>query len=111
LQRLLAGEREQAPGQIGAAFSRLVDHPRDGDEFWPVSDGFRQDFDRPGDDGENVVQIVGDAAGQLTDRLHFLRLTKLQIGGVLFVQQTVLLLDQRLHGIDGDLQGRSPGGG
>jgi hypothetical protein len=53
---------------------------------------------------------VGYAAGQLTDRLHFLRLTKSEIGGVLFIQQTVLLLDQRLHDIDGDLQGRSPGG-
>ncbi len=35
------------------------------------------------DDGEQVVEVVGHAAGQLADRLHLLRLTQLLFQGVL----------------------------
>ena len=111
LQRLLAGEREQALGQIGAARGGVVDHLRDRQQLRPVRDGFGEDFDRAGDDGENIVEVVRDAAGQLTDRFHFLGLAKLQIRDILLVKQAVLFLDQGLHPIDGDLQRRPPGGG
>ena len=33
-------------------------------------------IDIAGDDGQQIVEIVGDAAGQLADRLHLLRLAK-----------------------------------
>ena len=33
------------------------------------------------DDREHVVEIVGDAAGQLADRLHLLDLAQLRLGG------------------------------
>jgi hypothetical protein len=35
------------------------------------------------DDGENVVEIVGDAGGQLADGFHFLDLAQLIFQGVL----------------------------
>ena len=47
---------------------------------------------------------MGDAAGQLTDRLHLLGLPKLHVRGVLLVQQPVLFLDKGLHHIDRNLQ-------
>jgi len=34
------------------------------------------DIDRPDDAGQKVVEVVGDAAGKLADRLHFLGLTQ-----------------------------------
>ena len=33
------------------------------------------------DDREHVVEVVGDAAGQLADRLHLLDLAQLRLGG------------------------------
>ena len=44
---------------------------------------FLKDFDRAGDDGEDVVEIMGDAAGELPDRIHLLGLTQPFLGLVL----------------------------
>ncbi len=49
-------------------------------------DCVRQDLDRAGDDGEDVVEVVRDAAGELPDRFHLLRLAKLRFGRDLFGQ-------------------------
>ena len=46
LERLLAGERQQMLGELGAARGGLVDHPRDGGELRLALDGIGQDFDR-----------------------------------------------------------------
>ena len=48
-----------------------------------VLDAVGQDFDRAGDDGEHVVEVMGDAAGQLPDRFHLLRLDQLLLGDAL----------------------------
>ena len=77
LQRLLAGKGQQMLGQIGAAFGGLVDQPGDGDEFGLVGDGFVQDADGAGDHGQDVVEVVRDAAGQLADRVHLLDMPQL----------------------------------
>ena len=111
LQRLLAGEGEQALGQIGAARRGVVDHPGDRQKLGPVREGFGEDFDGSGNDGQNIVQVVSDAAGQLTDRFHLLGLVKLQVRDVLFVEQPVLFLDEGLHLVDGNLQRDAPGNG
>ena len=37
-------------------------------------DRIGQDLDRAGDDGEDVVEVMGDAAGELADRFHLLGL-------------------------------------
>ena len=83
LQRLLAGEGEQMLGQLRAALGGIVDQLGDGGELGPVGDRVGQDADRAGDDGQDVVEVVGDAAGQLADRVHLLRLAELGLGGLL----------------------------
>ena len=50
----------------------------------PVGDGLGQDLEGAGDDGQDVVEVVGDAAGQLADGLHLLRLAQLGFGGAFF---------------------------
>ncbi len=70
LQRLLAGEGEQMLGKIGAACGGFVDHPGDGGELRLLLDRVGQDLDRSGDDRQDVVEVMGDAAGELADRFH-----------------------------------------
>ena len=48
-----------------------------------VLDAFGQDFDRTCDHREHVVEVMGDAAGQLPDRFHLLRLDQLFFGETL----------------------------
>ena len=86
LQRLLAGKGQQMLGQIGAAFGGLVDQPGDGDEFGLLGDGFLQDADGAGDHGQDVVEVVRDAAGQLADRVHLLNMPQLGFRGALLRQ-------------------------
>ena len=86
LQRLLAGEGQQMLGQIGAAFGGFVDQLGDGRELRLIGDGLLQDADGAGDDGQDVVEVVRDAAGQLADRVHLLRLPQLGFRGLLFGQ-------------------------
>ena len=81
LERLLAGEREQMLGEIGAARRGLVDHPRDGGELRLALDRVGQDFDRPGDHGQDVVEVVRDAAGELADGFHLFGLPDPVLGG------------------------------
>ena len=73
-------------GQIGAAFGGFVDQLRDRGELGLVGDGVCQNADGAGDDGQDVVEVVRDAAGQLADRVHLLRLPQLGFGGLLFGQ-------------------------
>jgi hypothetical protein len=74
VQRLPAGEGEQMARQLRATFGRFVYQFRDGGKLRVLGDGLAQNADGPGDDGQEVVEIVGDAAGQLPDGLHLLRL-------------------------------------
>ena len=83
LERLLAGEGEQVLGQLRAALGGVVDQLGDGGELGTVGDRIRQDADRAGDDGQHIVEIVGDAAGQLADGVHLLDLPELRLGGLL----------------------------
>ena len=70
LERLLAGERQQMLGKVRAARCGFVDHPRDGGELRLALHRIGEDFDRSGDDGKDVVEVMGDAAGELADRFH-----------------------------------------
>ena len=67
-------------GQLGAAIRGLADQPGDRGKLRLVGNGVGQDIDRAGDDGEHVVEVVRDAAGELADRLHLLRLPQLLFG-------------------------------
>jgi hypothetical protein len=79
-QRLLVSEREQMPCQRGASFGRLVDQLGYHHKLWIMGNRSGQHFDGADDDGKHVVEVVGHAAGELADRVHFLRLPKLTFG-------------------------------
>ena len=49
-----------------------------------VRDQILQDLDAAGDDGEEIVEVVRNAAGELADGIHLLRLAQL-----LLEQQTL----------------------
>src|ERR1035438_4191725 len=42
-----------------------------------MSDRVGEDIDGPGDDGKDVVEVVSDAAGEVTDRIELLGLAQL----------------------------------
>ena len=47
-----------------------------------VLDRLAEDFDGAGDHGQNVVEVVRDAAGELADGFHLLRLPDLGLVGL-----------------------------
>ena len=86
-------ESEQLAGQLGAApgrFERGLGDPLEPRVLDPRGDHLQPAHDR----GEEIVEIVGDAAGELADRLHLLglaeRLLRLQA-----------LADLRLQPVEG----------
>ena len=74
LQRLLAGEGEQVLGEIGTACCCFVDHPSDRRKLRLFGDRIGQNLDGSGDDGEDIVEVMGDAAGELAEGFHLLGL-------------------------------------
>ena len=77
LQRLLAREGEHALGELRAARGRFVDRLHDRRELRILPDRIRQQLGHADDDGQQIVEIVRDAAGHLPDRFHLLRLAQL----------------------------------
>ena len=81
-QGLGAGEGEQAAGQsggAGGALHRIVEVELDlAARAVQLAPG---EIEAADDDREHIVEIVGDAAGQLADRLHLLDLAQLRLGG------------------------------
>ena len=49
--------------------------------YGTVFDGGDQNLDRSGDDGQDVVEVVRDAAGELADRFHLLGMPDALLGG------------------------------
>src|SRR6202011_2181036 len=84
LERLSASERQQALSKIGAARGCFIDQLRNRSKVRPIRQSLRQNLDRPDDDRENVVEIMSDTAGELSDRFHFLSLPNLRFGGLNF---------------------------
>ncbi len=101
IQRLASGEGQQAVGQRGGAVGR---GGRGLDEAlgFVVATGLDVALGQvePADDaGEHIVEVVGDAAGELADRFHLLRLAQRGLGlfaGGHFLEQTFVDLRQRL---------------
>ena len=74
LQFLLAGEGQHSLRQRRAAFGRghrIVEIAAD---IRAVRHALAGKVEAADDDGEQIVEIMGDAAGQLADRVHLLRL-------------------------------------
>ena len=71
---LAAREREQLRGQPRAALDRAGDAAQALVALFR-SDVLQQQLHIARDDLQDVVEVVGDAAGQLADRFHLLRLS------------------------------------
>ena len=85
-EMLAAGKRQQLTGQAFAALGRRLDR-LDGPRQFRIEQPL-EGLGVAADDHQQIVEVVGDAAGQFADRLHFLR------HGELFAR-----LDQLLLGI------------
>ena len=80
-----AREGQQAAGQVGGAIGpvhRIADVALC--LFGRFADPPLRKFQPADDDSEHIVEIMRDAAGQLADRFHLLRLAKLLLGGGAF---------------------------
>ncbi len=80
LERLAAGEGEQLAGQGRGAAGGLDDRVGEADPLVLGDPRTAQDVGRALDDGQQIVEIVGDPAGQLAERLHLLGLAQLLLG-------------------------------
>ena len=76
LQGLPAGERQQLSGQLGGALHRLGDRVDIAPAPLFRQFAAAQEIGRGADDGQQIVEIVRHAAGQLSDRFHLLRLAQ-----------------------------------
>jgi hypothetical protein len=90
LQRLLAREREQLLGQARAAVDRAP-HAVDGAGVAAFAALHRQHFQAARQHRQQVVEVVRDAAGELADRFHLLRLVERGVGGLQRVGDALLL--------------------
>ena len=83
LQGLLSGKCEQICSEFRSPVGRLADQRHDAREVRFALYSLSEDFDRPRNNGEHVVEVMRDAAGKLTHRLHLLCLDKLFLGRAL----------------------------
>ena len=78
-QGLLARERQQAPGQLRATFGGRHDAFGERAQFRMRRQLFGDVFRVAQDDGQEVVEVVRHAAGELTHGLHLLGLAEFLI--------------------------------
>ena len=76
-QHLFAAEGEQLPRELGSAVAGLLDVLEFFTHRVPVGQVHQGDVGGAIDDGEQVVEVVRDAAGQAPDHFHLLRLREL----------------------------------
>ncbi|MEH3087660.1 MAG: hypothetical protein PGN26_14260 [Xylophilus ampelinus] len=93
LERLPAGEGQQLPGEPSRPVHRVGNGPDAMGAARLREVGPPEQVRGRLDDGEQIVEIVGDAAGQLPDRLQLLRLAQ----GFLHVREFRLLRDPPGH--------------
>ena len=83
-QRLLAGEGQQLPDQRGGAVGVLLDVHDVGEGLVRRPMIGQKQVGRHDDRSQHIVEIMRDAAGQLTYRLHLLALRHLPFEHLLF---------------------------
>ena len=92
MQRLAARKGEQVLDQLAAAFRGLVDQFCRLLQGGAIRQPRHQRLGGAGDDGQHVVEVVGDAAGELADGVELLRLMQLALG---FAGGGDVVIDQR----------------
>lgn len=80
VQDLLAGEREQLPGQVRGPFARVPDVLDRRAPRIVRKGASQQHLAVAVHDREDVVEVVRDATGQPSDGLHLLRVPELRFG-------------------------------
>ena len=83
-EHLLAAEGEQLAGQRGGAFGGAGDLLGRTAQMRLGAEALEQEFRVAGDHHEQIVEVVGDAAGEAADRFHLLRLAQLLLEGAAF---------------------------
>ena len=78
-ENLLAREVEQTAGEFGAAARRAHDLVEARHRLGVVAQRAHEELQVAHDDGEQIVEVVGDAAGEAAERLHLLRLAKARL--------------------------------
>jgi len=76
-QHLASAEGEELPGEPGRALGSLGNFLDPGTGWIRDRELSKQQMGMADDRGEEIVEVVGDPAGKLADRLHLLRLAKL----------------------------------
>src|SRR5205085_1582621 len=96
LELLAAGEGEQAADQVRALLGGAAGHAEDLELVLVERDPPLDQAEAAEDSCEEVVEIVGDAAGELADRVHLARLDELafQILAVGDVEQGAGIFDR-----------------
>src|SRR5262249_32284726 len=72
LERLTAGEGQKLRGELGSALDRLGDRVGLAPFALFREVAAAQEIGRGTNDGQKIVEIMRDAAGELTDRFHLL---------------------------------------
>src|ERR1700691_4266863 len=80
LQQLPAAERQQSLRQFRAPFTGLTDVARNPLQILPGLELVAEMLGIADDDREQIVEVMGDAAGELPHHLHLLGLPKLLFG-------------------------------
>ncbi len=101
-EHLLAAEGEQLPGQSRRARGRPLDHLDIPSERMVGSQARQEDLGAPGDDREQVVEIVRDPARELSDAFDLLRLAQLGFDLLLLRFGAPPLRDVAGHADDAD---------
>jgi hypothetical protein len=107
---LLAAEGQEPPGELRGPFRRGLDLLDGFCDLGPFPGVAAQLLSVAQDHREQVVEVVGDAAGQLAHGLHLLGLVQGALGLRERLLGTLLLRDARLDPLDhpGDARGHHP---
>ena len=80
-QHLLAAEGQQLAGQRSGAIGGVGDLLGRAAQRGVGADALQQELGVPGDHHQQIVEVVGDAAGEAADGFHLLRLAELLFEG------------------------------
>src|SRR2546426_4444626 len=86
LKNLFAPERQELPRHRSRFLRSVVDQKQLGTHGMVIGQAAEQNFASPDDDGQKVVEIMSDTAGQSSNRFHFMDAPDL------FLQATPLFL-------------------
>ena len=77
MQHLLAAEGQQLPDERGSAIGGFADMVKRGSQSFILLRFLLHQLAVAFDDGQQIIEVVSDAAGQGADGFHLLLLTKL----------------------------------